>query len=64
MSKTVLLDEWHLTFHIPAVLSDADVRAVRRVLNGKVSSAAVRRAVLALVCEPVLLKPVRVIVPC
>jgi hypothetical protein len=59
MPKTVLLDEWHVTFRIPAVISDADVRAVRRILNGKAFTAAVRRAVLAVVRERPVLKPVR-----
>ena len=62
MSKTVLLDEWHLTFRIPAALPDADVRAVRRVLNGKAFTAAVRRALLAVVRERGVLRPVRVAV--
>jgi hypothetical protein len=47
MPKTVLLDEWHVTFRIPASLSDADVRAIRRVLNAKAFTVAVRRVVLA-----------------
>ena len=59
MPKTVLMDEWHVTFRIPAALSDADVRAVRRVLNAKAFTAAVRRAVLAVVREQLALKPVR-----
>jgi hypothetical protein len=49
MPKTVLLDEWHVTFRIPASLSDADVRAVRRVLNSKAFTAAVRQAMIAFV---------------
>jgi hypothetical protein len=64
MPKTVLLDEWHVSFRIPASLSDADVRAIRRVLNGKAFTAAVRRAVLAVVRERVVLRPVRVTVTC
>ncbi len=62
MPKTVLLDEWHLTFRIPAALPDADVRAVHRVLNGKAFTAAVRRALLAVVRERGVLRPVRVAV--
>ena len=62
MPKTVLLDEWHVTFRIPAGMSDADVRAVRRVLNGKAFTAAVRRAVLAVVRERPAMKPVRVVI--
>ncbi len=59
MPKTVLLDEWHVTFRIPVSLSDADVRAIRRVLNGKAFTAAVRRAVLTEVRKHPVLKPVR-----
>jgi hypothetical protein len=58
MPKTVLLDEWHVTFRIPAVMSDANVGAVRRILNGKAFTAAVRRAVLAVMRERVVFKPV------
>jgi hypothetical protein len=39
-------------------MSDADVRAVRRILNGKAFTAAVRRAVLAVMRERVVFKPV------
>ncbi len=28
MSKTVLLDDWHLSFRIHVAMSDIDVRAV------------------------------------
>ena len=59
MPKTVLLDEWHITLRIPAVLSDADVRAVHRILSGKAFTVAVRRAVVDAVRERVVLKPVR-----
>ncbi len=62
MSKTLLLDEWHVTFRIPTALSDAEVRAVRRVLNGKAFAAAVRRAVLAVVKQSHALAPIRVTV--
>jgi hypothetical protein len=62
MSKTVLLDEWHVTFRISTVMSAADVRAVRRVLNGKAFTAAVRRAVLAVVRGRPVLTPLRVAV--
>ncbi len=62
MPKTVLLDEWHLTFRIPVNLPAADVRAVRRVLNSKAFTAAVRRAVSQEVRRRPALKPVRVTV--
>ena len=60
MPETVLLDEWYVTFRIPATLPEADVRAVRRVLNSKVFTAAVRRAVSQQVKRRPALKPVRV----
>jgi hypothetical protein len=62
MAKTVLLDEWHVTFRIPETLPDANVRAVRRVLNSKAFTAAVRRAVSQEVKRRPALKPVRVTV--
>jgi hypothetical protein len=62
MPKTVLLDEWHVTFRIPSTSPAADVRAVRRVLNSKAFTAAVRRAVSQQVKRRPALKPVRVIV--
>ncbi len=60
MPKTVLLDEWHLTFRFPAILPDADVRAVRRVLNCTAFTAAIRRAILKMLTKPPAMKPVRV----
>jgi hypothetical protein len=62
MPKTVVLDEWHVTFRTPAVMSDAEVRAVRRVLTGKAFTAAVRRGVSAVVRERSVLTPLREIV--
>ena len=62
MPKTVLLDEWHFTFRIPAPLSNAEVRAVRHILNGKAFTAAIRRALLAVMRERGVLRPVRVAV--
>ncbi len=43
MPKTVLLDEWHMTFRIAAWIPKPEVRVIRRVLNGKEFTAAVRR---------------------
>ena len=60
MPKTVLLDEWHVTFRIPENLHGAEVRAARRVLNTKAFAAAVRRAVLAVMKERLALETVRV----
>ena len=62
MPATVVLDEVHLTFRIPAALTSGEVRAIRRVLTGKAFTAAVRRAVLAVVNKSPELKPVRVTV--
>ncbi len=60
MPQTVLLDEWHLTFRIPAVMSAADVRVIRRTLAGKAFAAAVRGSILTVVRARPVLKPVRV----
>jgi hypothetical protein len=60
MPKTVLLDEWHVTFRIPSTLPADDVRAVRRVLNSITFTAAVRRMVSQQVKRRPALKPVRV----
>ena len=62
MAKTVLLDEWHLSVRIPASLPAATVTAVRRSLNAKAFTAALRRAVLAVVRERPALSPVRVLI--
>lgn len=60
MPATVVLDEVHLTFRIPAALSAREVRAIRRVLNGSAFTAAVRRAVLAEMNKSPVMTPVRV----
>jgi hypothetical protein len=62
MPKTVMLDEWHVTFRIPKTMPDSDVRAVRRELNSKAFTAAVRRVVSQEVRRRPALKPVRVTV--
>jgi hypothetical protein len=62
MPATVMLDELHLTFSIPAALTSGEVRAIRRVLTVKAFTAAVRRAVLAVMNKSPELKPVRVTV--
>lgn len=59
MPKTVLLDEWHLTFRIHAALSDVEVRAVCRVLKGKGITAAVLRTMLAEIKKHCALKSSR-----
>lgn len=60
MPATVVLDEVHLTFNIPVSLSASEVRAIRRILNGKAFTAAVRRAVVEEMKKRPRLKPVRV----
>jgi hypothetical protein len=62
MPATVVLDEVHLTFRIPAKLPAAEVRAVRRVLTGKAFTAAVYRAVVVEMNRRPALKPVRLAV--
>jgi hypothetical protein len=62
MPETVVLDELHLTFRIPVALPAVEVRAIRRVLIGKAFTAAVRRAVLAVMNKYPALKPVRLTV--
>lgn len=60
MSRTVMLDELHLTFRIPAALPAQQVKAIRRVLNSKRFTAALRRAVLNVMTTHGELKLVRV----
>lgn len=60
MPRTVVLDELHLTFRIPAALPAAQVRAIRRVLNGKAFTATVRRAVIEEMKKYPTLKSVQV----
>jgi hypothetical protein len=62
MPVTVVLDEVHLTFRIPATLSAGEVRAVRRVLNSKAFTDALRRAVLAEMKKRAVTPTVRVAV--
>jgi len=62
MPATVVLDELHLTFRIPAALPAGEVWSVRRVLIGKAFTAAVRRAMLVEMNKRPALKPVRVAV--
>jgi hypothetical protein len=62
MPATVALDEMYLTFIIPAALPAGQVRAIRRVLNGKAFTAAVLRAVVSEMNKRPTLKPVRLTV--
>lgn len=57
MPPTVVLDEVHLTFRIPAALPERAVRAIRRVLNSKGFTAAFRRAVIEMLKKYATLKP-------
>lgn len=60
MPPTVVLDELHLTLRIPVSLSAREVRSIRRVLNGKAFTAAIRRVVLGLMKQHKMTTPVRV----
>ena len=46
-TQTVILDEWQLTFRVPADLPDPDVDAIRRVLDDAAFAARLRRAMAA-----------------
>lgn len=48
MKAPVLIDELHVTVRVPAALPDAAARAALRILKGRPFTAAVRRAVQAL----------------
>jgi len=60
--KTVILDEWQLTFRIPADLPDADVDAIRRVLDDPQFLARLRTALRRVLLADPALTPVRVTV--
>jgi hypothetical protein len=62
MPKTVLLDEWHVTFRFPASLPEAEVRAIRRVSADQAFTAAVRWAVMVEMNKRPALKPARVMI--
>ena len=62
MPKTVILDEWHLTFRIPADLPDPDVDAIRRVLDDPPFLARLRDAFRRVLFADPELTPVRVTV--
>lgn len=60
MPKTVILDEWHLTFRISADLPDAEVDAIRTVLDDADFLARIRTAVRDVLHADPELTPVRV----
>ena len=60
--KTVILDEWHLTFRIPADLPDAEVDAIRAVLDAAEFLARLRTALRRVLLADPELTPVRVTV--
>jgi len=60
--KTVILDEWHLTFRIPADLPDAEVDAIRAVLDDPPFLARLRTALRRVLRADPELTPVRVTV--
>jgi len=47
--KTVILDEWQITVRVPAALPDADVDAIRAVLDAAAFAERLRRALRAAV---------------
>ena len=62
MPTTVILDEWQLTFRIPADLPDAEVDAIRRVLDDPQFLARLRTALRRVLLADPELTPVRVTV--
>ena len=62
MPTTVILDEWQLTFRIPADLPDAEVEAIRRVLDDPQFLARLRMALRRVLLADPELTPVRVTV--
>ena len=62
MPTTVILDEWQLTFRVPADLPDADVDAIRRVLDDPRFLARLRTALRRVLLADPELTPVRVTV--
>jgi len=62
MPRTVVLDEWFLTFRIPVSLPDRTVTAIRRTLNGKAFTAALRQTVVGILRRYPPLATVRVVV--
>jgi len=62
MPTTVILDEWQLTFRIPADLPDAEVDAIRRVLDDPRFLARLRTALRRVLLADPELTPVRVAV--
>lgn len=51
MPKSVVLDEMHLTVHVPSKLADAEAETIRRTLTGTAFLRRLRRAVRAAVGE-------------
>ena len=62
MPTTVILDEWQLTFRIPADLPDPDVDAIRAVLDDPQFLARLRTALGRVLRADPELTPVRVTV--
>jgi len=60
--QTVILDEWQLTFRIPTDLPDAEVEAIRRVLDDPQFLARLRMALRRVLRADPELTPVRVTV--
>ena len=62
MPKTVILDEWQLTFRIPTDLPDVEVEAIRAVLDDPGFLARLHVAVRGVLRADPALTPVRVAV--
>jgi hypothetical protein len=58
MPKTVVIDELHVTFRVPATLPDADALAVGQILTGADVMARLRRAVGVVIRGLPALEPV------
>ena len=60
--KTVILDEWQLTFRVPADLPDPEIDAIRAVLDDPQFLARLRTALRRVLLADPELTPVRVTV--
>jgi hypothetical protein len=62
MPRWILFDEFHLTLHVPQSLSQADCRAITRVLNGRRFQTQLREAVRNVLGRHASLGKVRVVI--
>jgi len=61
MAKTILLEEFHLSIHVPAGLAKTACTPIRRTLNSKRFQARLRRAIGSVFRRSQSLKSVKVI---